>query len=116
MARIARALCIAFVEESFWEDERRLGRVLGLENGARLGREMMIRERPVRYWRSVLRPDRESTLMTGLRERREKRERRRVRDGALRLPYGISQGLIATCLRRGTDILRAHLLISTPEM
>lgn len=45
---------------------------------------------------------------------REKRERRRGREGALRLPYGISQGLIATCLRRGTDILRRHLLIETP--
>ena len=48
--------------------------------------------------------------MTSL-KRDERREREGECEGALRLPYGISQGLIATCLRRGTDILRGHVLI-----
>ena len=57
----------------------------------------------------------ERALMTSL-ERDERREREGECEGALRLPYGISQGLIATCLRRGTDILRGHVLIQPPSL
>ena len=53
-------------------------------------------------------------LLMRLRERREREGE--SEEQALRLPYGISQGLIATCLRRGTDILRAHVLIARAGM